>query len=325
MPLKVFMIGSNSGLPYQKGNVFSFSSLVQDLGHQLVGRLEDRPDVLVCVDFHPKFTSVIKRARNLGIRTVLVKQEPSVTAPIHKIPNPRNLFDFVIKRGDPQGQPIFNTFQEWDTRYFNGRKRVQRAVAINADKWSAVNGELYSFRRLCYGSDKRIDLYGHGWNDSNWKRVERLVKECLIAMRFSLVPKLRDSKYIFFRPLNYLGRSDDKMRTLSRYKVSLVIENSAEYMSEKLVDALLAGCIPVYVGADPKRFGIPQDLYFFCDKDLSQVKKSITLALELDFDQFQSRVQSWIQTAGVREFWEVKSVTGAILEHIECRLQSRAE
>jgi len=324
MRMKVFVTGSNSGHPYREGSTSSFASLVQDLGHQLSTDLSGDPDVLVCVDYHPKFKNEILRARSLGVPTVLVKQEPSVTAPVHMLKNPGNLFDLVVKRGDPHGSPIFNTFQEWDTRFLGQVNRKERVVAINADKWSAIRGELYSFRRACYNSDDRIDLFGHGWNDKNLKRFERLIKEVLIAVRFGQFPILRNSKNIFLKPLNYLGQSQDKMETLGAYKVSLVIENSQEYMSEKLIDALLAGNVPVYVGADPERFGIPKELFFHCEPDVGLVKEKISEALVINSEDFQSKVSKWIASEGVKGFWEVRSVTKTLLDYIECKLVNQS-
>jgi hypothetical protein len=45
--------------------------------------------------------------------------------------------------------------------------------------------------------------------------------------------------------------NDDKIKTLASYKFSIVFENSKYpgYVSEKIFDSFLAGCIPVYLGA----------------------------------------------------------------------------
>ena len=99
--MKVLVTGSSSGLPCRENSITSFASLAQDLGHAVVADLGGRPDVLICVDYHPRFRDEIRAARKQGIPTVLVKQEPSVTAPIHKLPNPDNIFDLVVKRGRP--------------------------------------------------------------------------------------------------------------------------------------------------------------------------------------------------------------------------------
>ena len=47
------------------------------------------------------------------------------------------------------------------------------------------------------------------------------------------------------------ARSDSKIETLRRYKFCVAIENSEDrhYVSEKVYDAFVAGCVPIYFGA----------------------------------------------------------------------------
>ena len=305
--MKVLVTGSSS-LPGKENSISSFASLAQGLG-RVVADLGVLPDVFICVDYHPRFRDEIRMERKQGIPTVLVKQEPNVSAPVHKLPNPDNVFDLVVKRGDPYGSPIFITFQECNIRYLSQQIRKDRVVTINADKWSAIAGDFYSFRRICFSSDDRIELFGHGSSEKNSKRLQRLFKEVLIAIGFMLISILAKSKTIFLRPLNYLGQGDDNMSTLAEYKVLMGIENSREYMSEKLVDALLAGNVPVYVGADPKRFGLPEELYFSCEPDLGEVREIISQGLSVNSEDFRSKVKVWIESDEFKSFWEVRSVT----------------
>jgi hypothetical protein len=57
---------------------------------------------------------------------------------------------------------------------------------------------------------------------------------------------------------NYFGVTDDKNKTLSQYKIAVVIENSADFISEKLFDSIRAGCVSVYVGPNLEKYGIPK-------------------------------------------------------------------
>lgn len=49
----------------------------------------------------------------------------------------------------------------------------------------------------------------------------------------------------------HTARADSKIDTLRRYKFCVAIENSEDkhYVSEKIYDALVAGCVPIYFGA----------------------------------------------------------------------------
>jgi hypothetical protein len=49
------------------------------------------------------------------------------------------------------------------------------------------------------------------------------------------------------------------------------MENEASYVSEKLFDALVYGCIPIYVGPNLEEFGIPQNVAFKIESNSTDV------------------------------------------------------
>jgi hypothetical protein len=80
-----------------------------------------------------------------------------------------------------------------------------------------------------------------------------------------------------------LGRQNDRHSTidiLCKHTFGLVVENvdADGYVSEKLYDCLIAGCIPIYYGNNNDQVGIPKDLYI----DLKQIKDSAELQTVLD-------------------------------------------
>lgn len=78
----------------------------------------------------------------------------------------------------------------------------------------------------------------------------------------------------------YRGYAASKYQTISQYRYNLAIENSVEdwYISEKIFDALLCGCMPIYHGSE-KIFDLLPSEWFHFLPDLSP--KSITLAANL--------------------------------------------
>lgn len=89
----------------------------------------------------------------------------------------------------------------------------------------------------------------------------------------------RYSKAIYSLPA-YRGYAASKYQTLSHYRYNLAIENSIEdwYISEKIFDALLCGCMPIYYGSEKIFDLIPNEWFHFLP-DLSP--KSIKLAANL--------------------------------------------
>lgn len=89
----------------------------------------------------------------------------------------------------------------------------------------------------------------------------------------------RYSREIFSLPA-YRGYAASKYQTISQYRYNLAIENSIEdwYISEKIFDALLCGCMPIYCGSE-KIFDLLPNEWFHFLPDLSP--KSIKLATNL--------------------------------------------
>ena len=86
---------------------------------------------------------------------------------------------------------------------------------------------------------------------------------------------------------NYRGYSPIKFETISQYRYNLVIENSKEdwYISEKIFDSLICGCMPIYYGSD-KIFEILPREWFIYLPDLTN--HSLSLALEfIQTDQYK--------------------------------------
>ena len=76
---------------------------------------------------------------------------------------------------------------------------------------------------------------------------------------------------------SYRGYSAVKFKTIADYKYNLVIENSNEdwYISEKIFDALMCGCMPIYYGTNKIFDLIPHDwFYYLPDLNQSNIKNA---------------------------------------------------
>jgi len=113
-----------------------------------------------------------------------------------------------------------------------------------------------------------------------------------------------------------LGVASSKVDTLSYYKVSLVIENCGNYMSEKLVDPILAGTITVYAGEPILSFEVPSDLVVVSEPNSHSIRLAIDKALTWDHDQYVLRAREWSQRRVIREQRESGSVLSALIAHI---------
>ncbi len=307
----ILFIGANSPVRSQS-NIGSLAQSAVALGAELATDVQNA-DLIICVDYLKREKDLLLAAEELGKPRILIKQEPPIVFPDHRFGNPGNLFTKVITRGSPNDAVKFATFQTWDYSNLSNIKRKDRVVAISANKWSAVAGQLYTLRRQLYATDRRIDLFGYGWNRSQIQNLEIIVKESVIALRNGLIPNFSGARWMFQSPVAALGPVRDKMKTLADYKVALIIENWIGYMSEKLVDAILSGTIPVYVGPNPSIFGIPRDLVIWSEPSGDKILKAIDLAMTQSSQEYIERAGEWISKPGVREFWEDSCVNQRIM------------
>lgn len=315
--MKIMFVGVNHDASNWQFQDYSLAFAARLQSYIICETLSQRPDVVICIDYHSRFKSILREAKEAGIPRVLVKQEPSVVLPDHRKPNPSNLFTLVITRGSPSENPQFNTYQEWEFGEIENHFRSKRTVAISGNKWSMVPGEYYSLRRQAYSEIENLDLFGTGWNTSRNEWIGVLVKESVVAISHLVWPSFRNFRWAFKKPRSYLGKSASKVETLSSYHASLVIENSQGYMSEKLVDCILAGTIPVYVGESVHKYDIPENLVIQAKPTVESIRKSIGQALSWDGTHYRTRAKTWAQTPGVRARWDKFSVSKKLFEHIQ--------
>ena len=176
----------------------------------------------------------------------------------------------------PQGKATKKnqTDQEW-------LKRKNRFVFIASNKYSISKGELYSLRRSVlknFRLGKSIDLFGHDWNKSIFFNIKNVL---LSAFKINFRDYSIKSFRLFSRKFtNYQGISTSKQTTLNNYKFALVIENSKNYISEKLFEALNSQCIVLYVGADLTK-NLNKNIAIQAKANLDNISKKMNQILSL--------------------------------------------
>ena len=91
---------------------------------------------------------------------------------------------------------------------------------------------------------------------------------------------------------------------MSRYKVAVCLENSCElnYFTEKFVDAVQAGCIPVYRAHPSVASGILQGAKWVDPAHFGfSVSRTLDFALGQDLTEYQDVNERWLNSDAVRE------------------------
>jgi hypothetical protein len=211
--------------------------------------------------------------------------------------------------------------------FFSGPRkrdaRLEKVVVVNGNKLSLIRGELYSLRRSAISQVKNIDLFGTSWDSKFLDRLKILLKATGLAVISGRTPVFSGLRGWFKSYPQWRGAigsgyspssNKEKLAIMAKYKYALVIENSLDYMSEKLFDAILAGCIPIYVGPEVENYGIPSNLVVQAKPNLGSILECLESAKRLDFDLFQSHAQEYLNDPQTKLKWSRENVYKRILE-----------
>ena len=125
-----------------------------------------------------------------------------------------------------------------------------------------------------------IDLYGMGWNlDQN---------EIVRAAWKGIVP------------------AGDKYATLSKYRFTLCFENAIfpGYLTEKIFDAFISKCIPIYLGDPEITKNIPKDAFLNARefKNTEELHQYLANMSEEEYEGYLTAAQNFLQSSLFNKF-----------------------
>jgi len=249
-----------------------------ELGYSFVQIEDPTADFFVSIQ-HQR--PVYKQAaNNPGIsKKILVNHEPKVVSPEEYRKSVISGYDKVFRWSHQHLQnnreQAFTAGIFWagsanekiDKYAFRSRK-LNSVAMINANKHSFVKGSLYSLRRDVVekmsqsGIVEFVCLAGINWERGFGYALETNVRSLIQAVSAGQFPDLS----LFSRPLRrnprliLVGQVEDTLDFLSSSEFAIVIENEATYVSEKIANSVLAGCVPIYCGPKLADFMIPNNV-----------------------------------------------------------------
>lgn len=285
---------------------------------------------------HSHSRNAILEAENFGVpieNRVLVIWEPKVVEDKIRSERIRKLYGTVIYASKHWTQKDGEKFFDWPQSIENFRevtyeewlKRENSAVIIQGNKYSIHKDEKYSLRRGVIkefkNSPQSLALYGSNW-DAGF--VYNLRTWIASARRI----RIRNwSLYTLKKPVtkypNYLGEIEDKRQINSRYRISVAIENSFDYLSEKLIDALSSGSYVVYLGPNLNEFNLDGALLNTTGKDSLMIKNTVNDFLAKpsweQFEMMTAQRNSVLKDIGKLEgkivLGQLATMTISIFEH----------
>jgi hypothetical protein len=264
-----------------KGPWKAFFDVFEERGHQLVS-IESNPEVLIFMNVHPRLLRKIRRNKSECIKVLILWESPA-SCPVNFNKLFVKLFDFVITPSQTWHADLKPRYFQWpqdtstrpNANSDSWHKRSEKFVMLNANKFSLVSEELYSTRRkIIEILGEEVDVFGKGWNSTVQSIIE-IVKGVIRSLtsrgQWSFGVRLP-----FVKVRSYKGVAESKS-VMSKYKYAVITENHPSYISEKLVDAITHGCVPIYVGPRLKDYGFPPGIAFELNRGVTMKEEILSL------------------------------------------------
>ncbi len=177
-------------------------------------------------------------------------------------------------------------------------QKQKLCTMIVANKHSCHHLELYSERlsAIRWFEDNHPEdftFYGFGWDN---KTIIRRILQLLQKYEF------RKDRFKC-----YQGTVEHKTSILKQYKFAICYENARDipgYITEKIIDCFIAGCIPVYLGANNITEHIPRDCLI--DKRLFNNYADLYAYLrnmdDSTYHHYLKSIDDFLASSGARRF-----------------------
>ena len=190
---------------------------------------------------------------------------------------------------------------------------------IASNKFGPTRKNNYKLRYLIVSKLKNteLEIFGAGWMAG---RVER-IRKILGLVRFSLENKQKINykvllTYALQRKID-IPFVIDKHSINRKSKYSLIIENSNDFLTEKIFDALLSGCIPIYIGPDLTEFDIPENTYIQVPNNLDTLCAFMENLPKLDASNYLNSIYDFVMSDKIIEKFDGNKVYEKILLDID--------
>jgi hypothetical protein len=263
---------------------------------------------------------------------ILVVYEPRVVIPANYRPSTRRQYGTIIGMS-PAAAPTFLPWpqRDWRADPVGENPRIPGTTAlINANKLSSVRGSLYGLRRRViaqFDADGLpLTLAGSGWDRAG----RALLTENARSLAYALVNRvpIDPREWAVALPLSgsvdYIGRIEKKDDVLLRSEFAVVIENSATYVSEKLFDAVIAGCVPLYVGPSLAPFGIPETVVIALPQDPTSFTAAVRNLSAETKQKVLAAGRAWLADDQTHATWAMPSALDRLAHKIHVSTGTKA-
>ena len=303
-----------------------------------------KSDLVIFVNYSRKFLKKIKKHHS---KRVLIRLEPKAVLPVQYKKRIEKSFDLIIT---PGGQvDTESKFIGWPYKYDlnpsmpaashtslesvinesiskglfeieQWNKRKNTLVLIAANKVSPTSESNYRIRRNLAKklNPKLLHVYGPLWRASIITLIIHRIKVMVYSIRTGYFPNIKEIYgNLFTKYSGFVNEPKDKHKVIREYKYSLVIENSSEYCSEKIFDAMINGSIPIYVGPRSSNVHLPNNLYLWSNGSIDELKLLVETFTEKDSADMLKSMKNYFLSDEFSESWQSEKVYEKIAKEIK--------
>jgi hypothetical protein len=301
-------IGDNLMYPF-----FYMGKLAAGLGHKAETLDMDEInnfDAVVLIDFptskNKHFSELLKN--NFKNLYLITSESPIINRENFNLKNHKyfkKIFtwsDDLIDSQSPSDKKYFklNYCHKIPENLEFNQHREKLCALIASNKFTAHPKELYSERIKAIrwfekNHPEDFDLYGKGWD-------RHYFHGSLLGINLARLNKLEFLAKIFARRYpSYKGSIKSKNETYQNYKFAICYENVKDfpgYITEKIFDCFLAGCVPIYLGASNITRHIPKET--FIDKrnfkTYEELYSYIKTMPDQDYFKYQNAIAEFLKS-----------------------------
>ncbi len=310
-------------------------------------------DIFINVNHNPTSLRELKFSSNgKEIKKILIRLEPHAVFPSQYSPKVESIYDLILTPGSTEivnkddflpfpytyqmnpanprdyspklSEVIEKNLTEKVYEYSTWKNREIHCSMIAANKISPNGGGNYAIRReyAKYSDLENLSVYGQMWKLTFLSKLRYRLAVLKFAFfnggHFSL-PQIFVDFWMKFDDVK--GEVDDKHKIIESSKFSLVIENTNTYVSEKVLDALIGGSIPIYYGPSLELTGIPPELVIRAGEYDTMDIKTLT---EINEDQIMEMLgisRNFITSDAFLK-WDSENVLKAISNRVVALIRS---
>lgn len=190
------------------------------------------------------------------------------------------------------------------------KKRDISCSMIASNKVSATSHSNYALRRfLAKKFESEIAVFGDLWTSTLSSKIHHRLQVASFNLKSGYFPNLL-SLYgnLFERYPHAQGQVSNKHAILKSSRFSIIIENDNFFCTEKIIDCMINGAIPVYLGSDPTQFGIPNNSYIDFSVFVHQIEHLTEILESYPCESLLENAYNYLTSSNFIDNWPANRV-----------------